>query len=88
MRVGRDYTFECATGKSVIDVTFSHNLKVKLDNWRVCKAFNGSDHNTIRFELKVDTIEIPPHRPYETADWDLLKSQLGAMDIKLPTVIT
>ena len=47
--IGREYTFECATGKSIIDVTMSHNLKLKLNNWRVCKKFNGSDHNTIIF---------------------------------------
>ena len=29
---GKDFTFECKTGKSVIDVTLSRNLKLKVEN--------------------------------------------------------
>ena len=29
--IGKEYTFECKTGKSVIDITLSIGLKVKLD---------------------------------------------------------
>ena len=43
---GRDFTFECMTGKSVIDVTLSRNLKLKIEDWKVCKAYNHADHNT------------------------------------------
>ena len=39
--VGRDYTFECKTGKSVIDTTLSRNLKVKIDNWKVCLLYTS-----------------------------------------------
>ena len=49
--VGRDFTFECKTGKSVIEVTLSRNLKVKIDDWKVCKAYNHSDHNTIKYNI-------------------------------------
>ena len=29
---GRDFTFECKTGKSVIDITLSRNLKLKIED--------------------------------------------------------
>ena len=32
---GKDFTFECKTGKSVIDVTLSRNLKLKVEDWKV-----------------------------------------------------
>ena len=42
--VGRDYTFECKTRKSVINITLSRNFKLKIDDWRVCKAFRPQYH--------------------------------------------
>ena len=62
--VGRDYTFECKTGKSVIDITLSSNLKLKINDWKVCRAYNHSDHNTIKYYITTDIIEIKPHRSY------------------------
>ena len=42
----------------------------------------------IMYKLTVNTIEIPAHRPYDTANWDLFKSELGNMEIYTPTIIT
>ena len=62
----------------------SHNLKLKLNNWRVCKRFNGSDHNTIMYNLETDLIKIPSHRPYKKAEWGEFTEKLNTMDIYIP----
>ena len=46
---GRLPTYECKLGSSIIDVTMSCRLPLKLENWRVNRKFNGSDHNTILY---------------------------------------
>ena len=43
--IGKDYSLECVTGKSVIDLTLAYKLKVKTENWRVYKAYTGSNPN-------------------------------------------
>ena len=66
---GRLPTYECKLGSSIIDVTMSSRLPMRVDNWRVNRSFNGSDHNTIQFQLVIDKIELPEHRNYDKADW-------------------
>ena len=63
-------TFESKIGKSIIDVTLSYRLPYTLDNWRVLRSYNGTDHNTIHYSLKGMAIEIPAHRLYHKANWD------------------
>ena len=58
---GRIPTFESKNGKSIIDVTLSHRLPYTLENWRVLRSYNGTDHNTICYSLKGMEIEIPAH---------------------------
>ena len=86
--IGRDFTFECKTGKSVIDVTLSRNLKLKIEDWKVCKAYNHSDHNTIKYNITTDIIEVKPRRLYDSADWNLFKAGLQAQTLHIPKVIT
>ena len=76
------------TGKSVINVTLSRNLKLKIEDWKVCKAYNHSDHNTIKYNLRTDIIEIGPHRQYDSADWNLFKAGLQKHNLHIPKVIT
>ena len=84
--IGKDYTFECKTGKSVIDVTLSRNLKLKIEDWKVCRAYNYSDHNTIKYNITTDIIEITPHRQYESADWNSFQAELLKQDLYIPKV--
>ena len=58
---GRIPTFESKIGKSIVDVTLSHRLPYILDSWRVLRSYNGTDHNTIQYNLKGMQIEIPAH---------------------------
>ena len=74
--VGCKPTFECSTGKSIIDVTLSRGLRAKVDNWQVLGELNHSDHNTISFTLGADAVDIPPHRAWGKADWGLFSDEL------------
>ena len=85
--VGWEFTFECKTGRSVIDIALSRNLKLKIEDWKVCKTYNHSDHNTVRYNIKTDIIEIKPHRQYDTADWDSFKAALQQYDLQTPKII-
>ena len=44
---GRLPTYESKLGKSIIYVTLSYRFPLKIENWRVNRSFNGSDHNSI-----------------------------------------
>ena len=84
---GRLPTYECKLGSSIIDVTMSCRLPLKLENWRVNRKFNGSDHNTIMYQLNTDIIEIPPYRNYNTANWALFTHELEQSHIHTPADI-
>ena len=47
-----------------------------------------SDHNTIKYNITTDIIEIEPHRSYDTADWNLFKVGLQKLELHIPKIIT
>ena len=61
---GKEYTYECATGKLTIDLT----LKTGLKNWKVNTSLNHSDHNTIKYNLETESVSYThltlPTTPY------------------------
>ena len=61
---------------------------MKVDNWRVNRSFNGSDHNTIHFQLVIDTIELPPFRNFANADWSQFHGELKQASIYIPANVT
>ena len=67
----------------MIDITISSRLPVAIHDWRVCRDYNGSDHNTIQFTLEADILELPPVRNYGKADWLEFTYELSKYD---PTV--
>ena len=85
---GRIPTFESKNGKSIIDVTLSYRLPIQLDNWRVLRKYNGTDHNSIHYSIKNMTIEIPEHRLYHRADWEQFRKILQESDINIPSEMT
>ena len=54
----------------------------------MCKAYNHSDHNTIKYNITTDIIEVKPRRLYNSADWNLFKTGLQNQNLHLPKVIT
>ena len=85
--VGSEPTFECSTGKSIIDLTLSRGLKLQVNGWKVCKADNHSDHHTIRYHLKDEVLELPALRLWDKADWALFSAEAGKSNIRLPKYI-
>jgi ribonuclease HI len=80
-------TFECSTGKSIIDLTLTRGLKLKIEDWKVCRSDNHSDHNTIKFQLCDEIIELPSVRPWDRMDWSKFKVAISGTEIKLPEFI-
>ena len=62
--------------ESCIDVTLSRDLPDDVIDWRVDSKFNGSDHDTILFELQQEEREVEKRRSYKNADWDEFKLSL------------
>jgi len=85
--VGNEPTFECSTGKSIIDLTLSRGLKLQINEWKVCKADNHSDHHTLRYYLVDEVIELPPVRPWDKADWTMFSNEASKQNITLPEYI-
>ena len=85
---GKTYTYECNTGKSVIDLTLSWNLKTGLTDWKVSREINHSDHNSIKYNLETELETIPLHRPWNKADWEVFKKDLADKKIYIPKKIT
>ena len=77
---GKEYTYDCQLGKSVIDLTLTCSLGAGILNWKVSKALNFSDHNTINFDIATEILEMPATRPWTKADWDIFERELEAHD--------
>ena len=73
---GKEFTYESQLGKSVIDLTLTCNLGAGIFDWKVSKALNFSDHNTIRYTIASEILELPPVRPWAKADWITFESEL------------
>ena len=84
----KDYTFECSTGKSVIDLTLTRGITSNINNWKVSKKLNHSDHNTIHYEIDAGYIDIPEHRPWHKADWEAYKTYLENCIVHIPDEMT
>lgn len=71
---------------SYIDVTISNGLNIQ--NWTVDPTFNGSDHNTIKFNLKFDTQDEPQfHRNWDKCNWNHFKRSLDKETWYIPKII-
>ena len=60
-------TFQSLRAQSVIDVTLTSGVNVW--NWHVDESFNGSDHNSIFFDIELDLVAPREIRPWDKADW-------------------
>ena len=54
--IGNKYTYDCAIGQSIIDVTLvSTTIVDRIENWRVHDEDQLSDHKLISYNLSFDT---------------------------------
>ena len=87
--VGAVPTFQTSARQSCIDATLSRGLPPGMvQGWRVDTHYNGSDHNSIRFNLAMGPERIPPTRPWAKADWGLFQRLLGSQTIYTPHSMT
>ena len=54
-------TFQTSVCSSYIDVTLTRDLPTAISNWRVDTRYNGSDHNTVMFDLGLGFEYVPSH---------------------------
>ena len=76
--VGISPTFETFRGgrwlSSSVDVTLSRGVRVV--DWFIDRGYNGSDHNSIRFKLDLDTLPVKEVRPWSKAKWGTFSQSL------------
>ena len=85
---GKEYTYDCQLGKSVIDLTLTCNLGAGILDWKVNRTLNFSDHNTISFNIAAETLELPAVRPWAKADWDIFEKELEEHEWKTSEYIS
>ena len=86
--IGKEFTYDCQLGKSVIDLTLTCYLEAGILDWKVNRALNFSDHNTISFTIAAEILELPPGRPWAKADWDTFEKELEEHDWETSMFIT
>ena len=69
-------TYESRGTGTCIDVTLTARLGVSATDWEVNREYNGSDHNSIEYKLKVDKIKVEPQWLWAKADWDLFAAEI------------
>ena len=65
--VGTVPTFQTSARSSSIDVTLTGDLSTAISGWKVETQFNGSDHNTVMFDLRRGFEYVPTSRPWDRA---------------------
>ena len=90
--VGTIPTFETIrAGKNMatcIDVTLTRDMDDKSANWWVDQTYNGSDHNTITFEIKTEKKEETKSRNWDKGDWPAFTQKLKYVDFHEPETMT
>ena len=61
--VGHTPTFQTSLRQSCIDLTATRELPTTLSHWRVDTRYNGSDHNTVMFDLSIGFDICPVYSP-------------------------
>ena len=76
--IGNKNTYDCANGKSIIDITIvSMNLVDRVRNWTVQDEDYFSDHKMISFNLEVEK-QLPGYfRNFKKANWAYFKHLLS-----------
>ena len=72
---------------SYIDYTFTKRLQGDVAGWRVEQAFNGSDHNTISYDLILD-LYVEPRIRWSKIDWSSFTEYLRGCHIPIPSHVT
>ena len=74
--IGTTPTFNTKWVTSIIDITLTSHMAMSVKNWQVSQEYNGSDHNSIEFELDKEKVIIEEQCQYHKADWNLFANDL------------
>ena len=81
-------TYESRGAKTCIDVTLTARLLISIMDWAVCQEENGSDHNTILYNLSISTTKLEPQWLWSKANLELFQTELDKhLRISKPEVI-
>ena len=86
--IGHVPTFHGGKARTCIDVTLTKRLHSAVLGWRVNTDYNGSDHNTIEFNVQQDMMTIPKVWMWHKADWPAFKESMEKVTYELPRNIT
>ena len=86
--IGLTETFKTKWGSSIVDVTLTKNLSVSVREWEVDTSYNGSDHNTILFNLETDIQKQEKQYIMHLTDWTVFEEHLNTNSIRIPNQIT
>ena len=71
--IGETPTFANKRCSPCIDVTLSWDLRTPLSDWEVNQDYNGSDHNTITYNLNLAVPKPDPVWNWKKAEWEKFK---------------
>ena len=84
--IGNKYTYDSATGKSIIDITPMSTLLVdRVSNWKVHDENYFTNHNLISFSINFKKQPPVVFRNFKKANWSYFKHLLGKKDWEKPT---
>ena len=63
----------------IIDITLTRSIAVH--NWRVDQSFNGSDHNSILFNIEARVEEKTRIRPWKKCNWGVFSQVLNDLSL-------
>ena len=90
--MGTAPTYETRRGNRMIgthiDVTLTRGLHSGVKSWRVCRDYNASDHNTIKFEIESHKSDPELVRPWDKADWKKFSEILAGADYGIPEAMS
>ena len=81
-------TFQARGAQTIIDITLTARLSVSVTNWTVSQEYNGSDHNTITFQVEQDKQKIEPTWKWHKADWTGFTLALQYNPLRIPPTLT
>ena len=83
--IGNKYTYDCATGQSIIDITLVSNYLVdRVNNWKVHDEHYFTDHKLISFNINFKKQPPGVFRNFKKANWSYFKNLLAKQSWENP----
>ena len=90
--IGTEPTYEVIRGdihiQTCIDATLTRDLRGAVNAWTVEREFNGSDHNTITFDLHLSPKETAAERNWNKGEWSELTKPMKLEKFYEPAIMT